>query len=423
MLTMLANAAVGLLDTWIAGFFGPEAQAVVGLSMQLVLLINAITTAISIGAQALVARFVGAQDEELAAVAARQAVVLGLVLSVAVLPLVWWGAPHLFVAMGATPAVQALGTDYLRSLLWGLVPMDLLIVVNAILRARGLTRLALLVTLAEVGVWAFLSATLGWWLDYGLIGLVAGFVTGKFLGLLAAGIFFRRLGLLRAHGASWRPEMAWFGRIFRIGLPAGLQVVIRNGGMIAFYAILALLPHPTQVVAAFSIGFRIESVAFLPVFALNIAAATLVGQSLGAGRPDEAERAAWRIVVLATGILSAFGLLFFFGADWLAAQFTPDPLVQGHTASYLRIMALSEPFLAVAMVLNGAMQGAGDARAPMLGVLFFQIALRVPLAYALAVFWGFGSVGAWWAMTISLVAQAAGMAWYFQLGHWRARKI
>lgn len=423
MLTMLANASVGLMDTWIAGFSGPQAQAVVGLSMQLLLLINAVTTAISIGAQALVARFVGARDQEQAALASRQSILLGVALSLALLPVVWWAAPGLFALMGASTEVQAAGANYLRALLWGLVPMDLLIVLNAILRARGLTRIALGVTFAEVGLWGGGSLFLGWVQGWGLPGLVAGFVAGKFVGLVVAALFFWRLGLLRMAAGHWRIQAAWFQRISRIGFPAGLQVIIRNGGMMAFYAILALLPQPTQVVAAFSIGFRIESIAFLPVFALNIAAATLVGQSLGAGRPEEAERAAWRIVLLATVILSAFGLLFFLGADWLAARFTPDPVVRGHTADYLRIMALSEPFLAVAMVLNGALQGAGDARAPMWGVLLFQIALRVPLAFGLAVMWGFGPVGAWWAMTISMAAQAIGMTWYFRLGHWRRRAI
>jgi MATE family multidrug resistance protein len=423
VLTMLANAGVGLLDTWIAGFFGAEAQAVVGLSMQLVLLINATTTAISVGAQALVARFVGARDAEQAALASRQALLFGAGLSLAVIPVVWLAAPALFAAMGAGAELQASGASYLRALLWGILPMDLLIVMSAILRARALTRVSLVGSLAETGVWATFSLLLGWLNGWGLSGLVAGFVAGKLAGFGVLAYFFWKMGLLHMAQSRWQIQIAWFRRIMRTGLPAGFQVVIRNAGMMAFYAILAMLPQATQLVAAVSIGFRIESVAFLPVFALNIAAATLVGQSLGAGRPEEAQRAAWRIVWLGTAILSAFGLIFLVGADWLAARFTHDPVVRGHAVDYLRIMAISEPFLAVAMVLNGALQGAGDAKAPMWGVIIFQIGVRVPLAFLLAVVCGMGSLGAWWAMTISLVAQAAGMVWYFRRGYWRERTV
>jgi Na+-driven multidrug efflux pump len=229
--------------------------------------------------------------------------------------------------------------------------------------------------------------------------------------------------LYEAMGRGWRVDRAWFRRILTIGAPAGVQVVMRNVGMMVYFGILNLLARPTESVAAFTIGFRIESIAFLPVFALNVATATIVGQSLGAGRADDAEAAVWRIVGVGAGVLAACGLFFWVMADVLAAAFTTDPVVRGLAASYLRVMAVSEPFLALVMVLNGALQGAGDARAPMVAVFCFQILFRVPLAYVLAVPLGFGAVGAWWALTASMIAQGAGIAWYFRLGTWRTREI
>lgn len=423
VLTMIANAAVGLLDTWVAGRVGPVAQAAVGLTMQLILLINATTTAVSIGAQALVSRFVGAEAWADAGRAAQQALLLGLLFSLVVMPPMWVLAPYFFQAMGAPPAVQETGAWYLRALLLGLLPMDLGIVLNAIFRARGRTTALLASNLAEAAVWITGSLVLGLALGWGLTGLAVGFVAGKLASLLVGAWLLRRLDLYAAIAEPWRVDRAWFRRILAVGLPAGVQVVIRNLGMMAFFGILGRTARPTEAVAAFSLGFRIESIAFLPVFALNIATATLVGQNLGAGRPDSAEAAVWRIVGVGATVMAAFGLIFWFAADALAAAFTPDPVVRAFAADYLRVMAVSEPFLALAMVINGGLQGAGDARAPMVAVFCFQILLRLPLAWLLAFGLGLGASGAWWAMTASMIAQGLGITWYFRQGHWRTREI
>jgi putative MATE family efflux protein len=423
VLTMVANAGVGLLETWIAGHFGAVEQAVVGLTMQLVLLINALTTAVAIGAQALVSRFVGAGEWAEAGRAARQAVLLGLALSVGLLPLVWLAAPGLYAVLGAPEAVQQAGAPYLRSLVIGLLPMDILIVLHAVLRARGLSIGLLGTAIVENLVWMAGSLGAGLGLGLGLPGLAVGFVAGKVAGLAVAWAIFSRMQLYREAAGGWRPAREWFGRLLRIGSPSAVQVLMRNVGMMAFFGILGLLPVPTAVVAAFSIGMRVEAVAFLPCFALNIAAATLVGQNLGAGRPDDAARATWRVAAVGIVVMTGFAVLFWFGAEALAARFTADPLVRGHVAEYLRVAAISEPFLALAMVLNGALQGAGDARAPMWSVLVFQLMLRVPLGYALALPLGWGTSGAWWAMTVSMVAQGLGITWYFRLGRWRHTRV
>jgi putative MATE family efflux protein len=301
--------------------------------------------------------------------------------------------------------------------------MDVMIVLHAVLRARGLSVGLLGTAVVENLVWMGGSLGVGLGLGLGLKGLAVGFVAGKVSGLAVAWAIFSRMRLYREAAGGWHPTREWFRRLLRIGFPAALQMLMRNVGMMAFFGILGLLPGPTAVVAAFSIGMRVEAIAFLPCFALNIAAATLVGQNLGAGRPDEAERATWRVAAVGIAIMTGFALVFWLGADALAARFTADPLVRGHVSDYLRIAALSEPFLALAMVLNGALQGAGDARAPMWSVFFFQLLLRVPLGFVLALLLGWGTAGAWWAMTVSMVAQGVGITWYFRLGRWRHQTV
>lgn len=423
VLTMVMNAAIGLLDTWIAGRLGPVSQAAVGLSMQLIMLVNAAIMATSIGCQALVARFVGAENWEDAARSAQQTLLLGLWVTSLVLVPVYMLAPSLFQAMGATPAVQAEGTGYLRLLLLGLFAMDLNILLHAVFRARGRPMAILVSNTVEAVVWISCSLALGLYAGWGLAGLATGFVAGKTAGMIVSGWLFRRSRLFAHITQPWRSDWGWFRRILNIGLPAGVQVIARNFGMLAYFAILGLLAHPTEAVAAFSISFRIESIAFFPVFALNIAAATMVGQNLGAKRPEEAAAMGWRIAGVAMVIMTGFALFFYLAADALVARFTDDPLVASYAADYLRIIALSEPFLGVAMVLNGAFQGAGEARVPMTITLVTQVLLRLPLAWGLAVPLGLGTTGAWWAMTASMWLQGAIVVWLFQRGKWKEREV
>lgn len=423
VLTMVLNALVGLLDTWIAGTLGPSRQAAVGITMQLILLINATTTAVSIGCQALVARNVGAGEWGEAARAAQQALLLGVLLTCAVIVPVYLLAPVFFASMGATSEVQAEGAWYLRLLLLGLFPMDLSILLNAVFRATGRTKDLLASNAAETLTWMSCSLVFGWWLGFGLWGLALGFIAGRLAGLFVSWTLFRRTALFPHLVRPWRIDWGWHRRILAIGLPAGVQVLIRNIGMMAFFGILGLLAHPTEAVAAFTIGFRIESLAFLPVFALNIAAATVVGQYLGAGEPEEAARAGWRIAAAGAVLMTVFGAIFLCLAEPLARVFTQDPLVVGYAADYLRIIALSEPFLALVMVLNGAFQGAGETRVPMIMTFAAQILLRLPVAYWLAVPLGMGPVGAWWAITGSMIVQGLVVAVWFSRGSWKTRRI
>lgn len=423
VVTMVANALVGLLDTWIAGRIDPTSQAAVRLTMQLVLLINATITAASIGCQALVSRFVGADDWSQAAKAAQQAILLGFWMSVAVLAPVFALAPTCFAAMGAQPDVQLAGAHYLRILVLGLLPMDLAILLNAVFRARGRTVALLISNMAELGTWAACSLGLGLVAGWGLNGLGVGFVAGKLAGMSTAWAIFRKTRLASHISTDWRVEAAWVRRILDIGLPAGVQVMVRNFGMMGFFGILNRLAHPTASVAAFAIGMGIESLAFLPVFALNIATATLVGQHLGAGQADEAERSAWRIVGVAVAVMTATGASFYFGAEPFARIFTQDPVVVGIAADYLRIAALSEPFLGLVMVLNGALQGAGETKVPMMATFGAQILFRLPLAYGLALPLAWGASGAWWGMTVSMGVQSAIVVMLFKRGTWRDKAI
>jgi Na+-driven multidrug efflux pump len=191
----------------------------------------------------------------------------------------------------------------------------------------------------------------------------------------------------------------------------------------AIFAILGGTATPAVSAAAYTIGSRVETSSFLLVFALNVAAATLVGQCLGASDPERAERACWRMTHLATGAMVVVGLGMFVGAEHLASLFTSDPQVIKQTGAYLRALALSEPFMAAATVLSGALQGAGSTRSPLVIATGTQFALGLPLAYLLAHPGGMAASGVWWALALSNVAQGVLVLWWFQRGRWRHKTV
>jgi multidrug resistance protein, MATE family len=193
----------------------------------------------------------------------------------------------------------------------------------------------------------------------------------------------------------------------------------------AFRGVLGYLP-PAQVdpaQAALSVALPIESMAFMPGMAYGMAATPLVGQNLGAGKPDRAAHAAWVATGQAVFIMTLVAIFFLSAPGYLARTFTKDPKVVGLVIWYLRINALSEPMLALSMVLRGALQGAGETRAPM----FFTIAtlwlVRMPLAILLTLTLKYGAVGSWIAMSVTTALSGILMAWWFVRGSWRTVSV
>jgi len=423
LLTMLANAGVSLLDTWVAGRFDATSQAAVALTGQLMMLVGATTMAWSMGCQALVSRAVGAGDWDEAGRVAKQTLVLGGSLTLALLVPLYVLAPWFFGALGATPEVAAAGTGYLRWLLLALVPMDLAILINAVFRAQGDMRAYLRANVADNLTWAALSLGLGYAAGWGLTGLTVAFVAGRSVGLLVAWAQFRGSRVYPHLPPGHLLDYDRMRRIATIGLPGGVEIVVRNLGMAALLGILGRLPHATQTLAAYSIGFRIEAIAFLPVFALNLAVATLVGQALGAGQAGAARQVTVRFAWVGVGVMAACGLAFWFGAEAMAQAFSPDPEVRAIAASYLRIAAISEPGLGLAIVLGGTFQGAGDTRPSLWITLGANIGIRLPLAYVLAVGLGWGADGVAWAMTTSVFVQATAALAYYRAGRWQRHAV
>lgn len=170
--------------------------------------------------------------------------------------------------------------------------------------------------------------------------------------------------------------------------------------------------------AALTNGLRIEAIIYLPVFALNMAASVLISQNLGAGAPGRAEKIGWKISLSGVAFVSLMELPIFVWAGGISSP-AKDPQALEETVRYLRISMLSEPFMALSVILGGCLQGAGDTKGVMLVIVSALWLIRLPLAYLLAVTAGYGALGVWLAMVISMCFQGIAMTVRFRNGRWK----
>jgi putative MATE family efflux protein len=212
--------------------------------------------------------------------------------------------------------------------------------------------------------------------------------------------------------------------IFRLGWPAAALQIAWNAGTIILYNILGRLGDASiTALAAIANGLRIEAMIFLPAFALNMSASVLIGQNLGAGNPDRAERMGWRIAEAGIVIMSLMAVVVFIRAEEFAALVAKDPAVLEETARYLKFNMLGQPFIALSLSLGGGLQGAGDTRGTMWVIIIAMWLIRLPLAWVLALPMGFGATGVWASMVASMACQGLLMARRFHGGHWKEMKL
>ncbi len=428
VITMLLQTANGWLDAAFVGRLGAAALSGVGLAGQVNMVLMALVTAVSVGSTALVARFVGASEPRDAEESVRQSILLGVIGSLVSGVLLVLVARPLLVYMGATGEALRLGLTYFYILMLGVTPFYLLLILTGVFRGMGDMWTPLIV----MGVVTVISLAADYLLIFGIgpfprLGVVgAGVATtlSRIVGAAMLLVFLARSSLRGSLRNGWRPDWRWFGRVLNIGGPATIQALLRTGASMTYYSILGLTPQATLAIAALTAGIRTEALAFMPGFAFSTAATSMVGQNLGADQPGRATRSAWAAAWQGIWVMSIFGLLFYIFAEPLARTFTPgEPEVVALIVSYLRINAISEPFLALSMILTGALQGAGATRAPAVATITTMWLVRLPLTYYLAIVLGLGATGAWISMSATSVLSGIVMLAIFKWSSWEETKV
>jgi putative MATE family efflux protein len=427
VLTMMLQFVNGLVDMFFVGRLGPAAQAAVGMGGQVGMLLMAASMAVTTGATAIVARYVGAGDRAEAAQAAQQAVVLAVVMSLALGAPLWALRRPILTAMGAAPDVLGPGSLYLTVMLAGITPAFVLFTLIAIFQGLGdmRTPLAIMVVVNGLTILGDIVLIQGWGPipALGVAGAALAAAGARLLGAGLAAYWLTRTGLWHETVSRWAPNRAWFARLLRIGNPAALQALLRGLGATSYVSVLAHTPQGTAAIAAYFIGVRAEGLGYMPGVAYGRAATTLVGQSLGAGRPDRAERSGWICTWQALAIMLVMSVLFYVLAPTVSRWFSRDAAVIDLATSYLRVNAIGEPFLAFAIVLGGALQGAGDTRVQAVVSVLMMWVLRLPATYWLCLSMGYGAVAAWWTMAGTTVVQGLLIALWWRLGNWKSIEV
>ncbi|MBI4533261.1 MAG: MATE family efflux transporter [Candidatus Melainabacteria bacterium] len=427
MLTMVAGSVVGVADIQVAAFLGSAAQAAVGLSEQVMFLFMIFAMSVSVGTTAIVSRSFGSGETADSITATSQSLLLAAVLGI-VMSLMGLAIAQLILPLFTSSAeVIKQGQLYLSIFGFYLIPFSIVSIVNAAFRAIGdaKTPLVVVIVMTAITVAGDYLTVLGNWPVPGLgvkgiaFSTIAGGIAGSIIAIWQLGLSPLRQSLI----GLWPPRLPILQRILNVGLPSACQRLSWAAAVFVLFFILSRCTHPTEALASWAIGMRVEGVIFMPLMALSMAVSPIVGQNLGARRLRRAVQAGWNVTAIGIVMMLILATLLFILAEPCAQLMSQDKQTISYAASYLRINALSEPFLALAMILSGALQGAGDTRMPMWISVFANWIVRLPLAWILALGLALGPTGAWIAMTGSVIIMGLLVAWRYQSGMWIKIKV
>jgi putative MATE family efflux protein len=415
-----------VVDVFFVSRLGSDAIATVGLTEGMMSMIYTVAIGLSIGVTAMVARRIGEKDADGAARTAVQAIALGVGIA-AILGLVAGTlAPGLLGAMGASQAVIDAGSPYTRIMLGANATVLLWFMINAIFRGAGDAAIAMRVLWLANGINIVLDPTLifglGPFPELGIQGAAVATNIGRGTAVLVQLYVLACVGgrvKILAHHVALNLRMMW--QLIRLSGTGTFQVFVGTASWIGLIRILSLFG--SEVVAGYTIGVRLIIFALLPSWGMSNAAATMVGQALGAKKPERAEEAVWIAGFYNMVALGIVGVIFIALAPQIVAVFTADPEPARYGIQCLRIVSLGFLFYAYGMVLTQSFNGAGDTWTPTVINLFCFWLFELPVAWVLAVPLGFEARGVFIAMTLAFSSLAVVSAVFFRRGKWKLKEV
>jgi MATE family, multidrug efflux pump len=426
VLEMVLESLFAVVDVFWVGRLGANAVATVGLTESLLSLVFAVGIGLSLSTTAMVARRIGEKDPQGAAVAGVQAIVLGLVTSIVIGIPCFVYAPQLLRLMGASGDIVATGSGYARIALGGSGAILMLFLNNAIFRGAGdaaiAMRLLWVSNIINLILDPCLIFGLGPFPRLGVTGAALATFTGRSIGV---GYQFYRLlrgsERIRILTRQIRVDVSVLLRLVRVSLTGILQFAIAHTSWIGLVRIVSVFG--AAALAGYTIAIRVVIFVILPSWGLSNAAATLVGQNLGANKPERAEQAVWRTGFYNMLFLGSVGVFFILMAEPIARLFTHDAAVIPLAATCLRIISYGNIGYAYGMVMLQAFNGAGDTVTPTIVNFFGFWVVEIPLAYWLAIPMGLHSNGAFIAIVVAECSIAATSAVLFKRGKWKKQMI
>jgi putative MATE family efflux protein len=426
ILEMIMESLFAIVDIFFVAKISVDAVATVALTESVIMLVYSVAIGGSMAATAMVARRIGEKNEKAASVAASQAIFV-----LAVISLIFSGAGLFFardilMLMGGEPGVVEDGFGYTQIMLGGNITIMYIFLINGIFRGAGDATIAMRALWLANGINIVLDPIfifgLGPFEGYGVAGAAIATNTGRGIGVLYQ--------LYNLSNAKSKIRIDW--RAFRIHWSVIRNFIKISAGGIGQYLIGTMswiflirisAIFGSEVLAGYQIAFRVIMFTILPSWGLGNAAATLVGQNLGAKQPDRAESSVWKCALYNTIFLGIVGAVFGIWAEWFIGLFADGTEVVKYGAMALRYICLGYLFFAYGMVLEHAFNGAGDTRTPTIINFFVSWVFEAPFAYFLAITLDMGPLGIFIAIAITLVLWAL-VSWViFRRGKWKLVEV
>jgi putative MATE family efflux protein len=426
VLELAMESTFGLVDAfWVSGL-GADALAAVGLTESLAVIVFTVGLGLAMAATATVSRRIGEKDSEGASVAAAQAILCGIAVAAVSGAAGAHFAPQLLGLMHATPEVIRTGSRFAAIVLGGNVCILLLFLINGVFRGAGDAATAMrtlwLANLINMALDPCFIYGLAGFPKLGVTGAAVATTTGRGIGVLYQfSVLFGGRARVRIALRHLRPDRPVLGRLLRVAAPAMVQYFIATASWVSLARINALFG--SAAVAGYTLALRMLMFVLMPSWGICAAAATLVGQNLGARRPERSERAVWLAGAYNMGFLTAVGAALFAFAGVLVRLFTADPQVMAISVRCLKYVSLGYPFYAWGMVMEQAFNGAGDTATPTRINFFCYWMLQIPLAWWLANAAGLGPRGVYVAICGAESLLAMVSVAFFRRGRWKKVRI
>ncbi|MEM8909278.1 MAG: MATE family efflux transporter [Bacteroidota bacterium] len=427
ILEMMMESLFAVVDAFFVTKIGVNAIATVGMTESVVTLIYATAIGLSMAATAMVARRIGEQKKEEAAVVAVQVLIIAFIASAILGILGFCFAKDILRLMGGSPELVEEGYQYTRILFAGNISIMLLFLLNGIYRGAGDASIAMRSLWIANSCNIILDPCLifGWgpFPEMGLTGAAIATTTGRGIGVLyQLYILFYGNNILQIRRRHFRFKWPIIQRLLRISVGGISQHLIASSSWIFMMRIVSAFG--SEAVAGYTIAIRIIIFTILPSWGMANAAATLVGQNLGAGHPKRAERSVWRTANFNMVFLILVALVFYIWAPELVTIFeASNPTVINEGTRSLRIISIGYLFFAHGMIISQAFNGAGDTRTPTwINFISFWL-IQIPLAYLLAFYFSYGSAGVYWAIAMSEAILALLAILIFRQGRWKMTQV
>ena len=427
MLEMCLESVFAVVDIFFVSHLGKHATSTVGLTESVITIVYSLAIGISMAATAMVARRIGEKDPKAATKAGMQAILVSLVITLAVSIPGFIFAGDILRIMGAEQEVIKMGSGYTRIIMSGSVVIMLLFLINGIFRGAGDAMMAMkslwLANICNIILCPLLIRGLGPIPAFGLMGAAMATTIGRGIGVCYQVYhLFNGKSVIKFTAKHLAPDWGIIRSLINIAWPGTFQFLIGSGSWIVLASLVVQTGH-SDASAGYQIAIRVVMFFLLPAWGMSNAAATLVGQNLGAGQPERAALSVIKTAKYNVIFMATVSVLFLVFADYIVSFFTKEVSVSAYAVSAVRIIGSGFLFYGIGMVMANAFNGAGDTRTPTIINFFGFWCLQIPLAYLLSKTLKIGPVGVFIAVPVAETAISITAYLLFRKGKWKNKKI